>query len=102
MASILSNSSGKGNIQWTSNLFNGGTSLFVSFSIRTAAERDMLAHNRAVHIWFSTFIDKNANLHSLFGSVSSDLILWGPQGLVDNRFHRSSVCTSAQTSKDCE
>lgn len=77
MVSILSNSSGKVNMQWTSNLFNGGSSPFVNIIIRTAAERDMLARNRAVHIWFSTFIDKNANLHSLFGSASSDLTLCG-------------------------
>ena len=95
MVSVLSNSSGKDNIHWTSSRFNGGTSPFVNILIiRTAAERDMLARNRAVHIWFSTFIDKNADLHS-FSSASSDLILDRPPGSVDNRFYRSSICTRA-------
>ena len=69
-------------MQWTSNLL--GYFPFVNVIIRTAAERDMLARNRAVHIWFSTFIDKNANLHSLFCSAPSDLILCGPTGSVNN------------------
>lgn len=69
-------------MQWISNLL--GYFPFVNIIIRTAAERDMLARNRAVHIWFSTFIDKNANLHSLFGSAPSDLILCGPPGSVNN------------------